>query len=58
MVTDTQKHMSQNDNKLVWTIGAIIALALLAYAAYAIYDNNRYDMRTTTTSGTSTTNSQ
>ena len=39
MVTDTHNQIGRNDKRLLWTVVAIIAAAILAYAVYASYYN-------------------
>lgn len=61
--TNTNKN-EKDDNSVLWTIGGIIVLAIVAYAVYATSNRNRYAMpvdrapvTSTTTSGTTNTNS-
>lgn len=37
MAIDTQDQAGCDDNRMLWTIVAIIVLAILAYAAYSAY---------------------
>lgn len=52
MATETNQ-LGRKDNTVLWTVVALIVIAVLAYAAYAnYYDGARNDNGITTTDGT------
>jgi hypothetical protein len=56
MATDTRDQIGRPDNRALWTIGAIVVIIALAYAAYAAYyRGDNYSTRSNNTSVTGTT---